>query len=218
MQMIQMKTKKLTEVLPLALRQIRERKILTEPQLKPLQKSCSNMLKFKMIDRKTPEQMQKIKSYAKDPKGFLLLAGDNGTGKSFVAEAIYELRTPFQLPQYDMDIAFFINQSDLNTRWKHDVIENSALELLERLKNTKLLVLDDLGTKPPTDAFGDFLYSIIDYRWNRRKELGTIITTNMTATIVREKFGDAILSRIASGTNIRFTRELNGDDRRIIDF
>jgi DNA replication protein DnaC len=172
------------------------------------------MPKLSEIDGKTPEHMEKIMKFAQHPKGFLLLAGANGTGKSFVAQAIYDAHSTFKLPYYDMDEAFFINQSDLNERWLHAKQEFSSLELLSRLKKTTLLVLDDLGTKTPSDTFADFLYSIIDYRWNQRDALGTIITTNMTGKITREKFGDAILSRIASGIQIRF----DGEDRRIIDF
>lgn len=172
------------------------------------------MPKISEIDNKTPEQMEKIIAYAKNPKGFLLLAGANGTGKSFVSQAIYDAHSTFKLPYYDMDEAFFINQADLNERWIAEKMDGNALELGSRLKQTKLLVLDDLGTKKPSDSFGDFLYAIIDYRWNYKDELGTIITTNMNGKITRERFGDAILSRIASGIHIRF----DGEDRRIVDF
>jgi DNA replication protein DnaC len=102
----------------------------------------------------------------------------------------------------------------LDARWLYEKLENTVIEFADRLKKTKLLVIDDLGTKAPSPAFGDFLYSIIDYRWNRRDTLGTIITTNMTGKITRERFGDAIISRIASGIVIRFDDE----DRRIVDF
>lgn len=172
------------------------------------------MTKLNEIDNKTPEQMEKIIAYANNPKGFLLLAGANGTGKTFAAQAIYEMHSTFELPYYDMDEAFFINQADLNERWQRAKLDFGSLELTERLKQTKLLVLDDLGTSPPSNAFSEFLYAIIDYRWNHRTTLGTIITTNMNGKITRERFGDAILSRIASGINLRF----DGEDRRIIDF
>lgn len=185
-----------------------------EPQSKAELRNYSKMPKLNEINEKTPEQLEKIMSFAKNPKGFLLLAGANGTGKSFVALAIYEAHSRFKLPYYDMDEAFFINQSDLNERWLREKMENNSMEFGQRLKETKLLVIDDLGTKTPSDSFGDFLYGIIDYRWNRRDTLGTIITTNMTGKITRERFGDAILSRIASGIQIRF----DGEDRRIIDF
>lgn len=189
-----------------------------EHQSRVEQRSYSNMPKLKEIDKKTPEQMEKIMAFAKNPKGFLLLAGDNGIGKSFVAKAIYEAHSTFKLPYYDMDESFFINQSDLNERWLNSKQENCTLELSDRLKKTKLLVLDDLGTRTPSEAFSDFLFAIIDYRWNHKEELGTIITTNMNGKITRERFGDPILSRIVSGVNIRFTRELNGEDRRTVDF
>ncbi len=173
------------------------------------------MPKFSEIDNKSPEQMEKIMSFAKNPKGFLVLAGANGTGKTFIAQVIYEMYSTFKLPSYDMDEAFFTNQADLNERWLRARSEESSLELCQRLKETKLFVLDDMGTRAPSEAFGEFLYSIIDYRYNFRNTLGTIITTNMTGKIVRERFGDAILSRIASGIQIRF----EGEDRRIkIDF
>ncbi|HSZ84745.1 MAG TPA: ATP-binding protein [Puia sp.] len=172
------------------------------------------MPKLSEIDRKTPEQMQKIMTYAKKPMGYLLLAGANGTGKSFIAQAIYDCHCRYKLPYYDMDEAYFINQADLDARWLYEKLENTVIEFADRLKKTKLLVIDDLGTKAPSPAFGDFLYSIIDYRWNRRDTLGTIITTNMTGKITRERFGDAIISRIASGIVIRFDDE----DRRIVDF
>jgi len=172
------------------------------------------MANFKDIDKKTPEQMEKIRAFAKNPKGFLLLAGANGTGKSYVAEAIYNLHTHYKLPYYDMDQAFFISQADLNERWLDSKNEGGSKELSDRLKQTKLLVLDDLGTKTPSEAFADFLYALIDFRWRSRDTHGTIITTNMTGKITRDKFGDPILSRIASGIQIRF----EGEDRRIIDF
>lgn len=142
------------------------------------------------------------------------MSGANGAGKSFVAEAIYELHTPFKLPNYDKDIAYFISQADLNEKWLDEKTQGSSKELSDRLKGTKLLVLDDLGTRIPSDAFLDFLFALIDHRWRSRDTLGTIITTNLIAQEVRTKFGDAILSRIASGIIIRF----DGEDRRIIDF
>lgn len=172
------------------------------------------MPKLKEIDEKTPEQMEKIVAFAKKPKGYFLMAGSNGTGKSFVAQVIYELHASYKLPYYDMDEAFFINQSDLNERWQREKTDFSSFEFGTRLKKTKLLVIDDLGTKTPSDAFGDFLYGIFDYRWSHRDELGTIITTNMNGKITRERFGDAILSRITSGIVLRF----EGRDRRTVDF
>lgn len=172
------------------------------------------MLKINDLKDKTPEQLQVIKQFAAKPLGFLLLSGKNGTGKSFIAEAIYELNTPYKLPYYDSDVAIFVNQADLNEKWLDEKAEGSTKELMQRHKNVKLLVLDDLGTKTPSDAFGDFIYAIIDHRWRERDKLGTIITTNLNSDDMAIKFSQAILSRVGSGLILRF----DGLDRRIIKF
>ncbi len=172
------------------------------------------MLKIRQINEKTPEQLKIIDRFAQKPLGFLLLSGANGLGKSFVAEAIYELHAPYKLPYYDKDVAYFVTQGDLNEQWLRAKIDGGTLDMLERLKGTKLLIIDDLGTKTPTEAFGEFLYLLFDSRWRNRDKLGTIITTNMTSDMVRERFSDAVLSRIASGEVIRF----EGKDRRFNKF
>lgn len=100
------------------------------------------------IDGKTPEQMEKIMRFANNPKGFLLMAGSNGTGKSFIARAIYKRYSRFELPYYDMDESFFINQSDLNERWIKEKSDCNSLGFLGILKETRLLIIDDFGTKP----------------------------------------------------------------------
>lgn len=168
---------------------------------------------LKDINLKPSDLMQKVYEFAKKPIGFFLISGPNGTGKSFIAEALYYTQTPFKLPQYDSDLAIFITQADLNEEWKQNSME-SPVFLSSKYKNTKLLVLDDLGTRKPTDAFLDFLYLILDHRYKNRHNLGTIITTNRNAREFQEIFGDAILSRVGSG----FKYRLEGNDRRVCNF
>ncbi len=169
------------------------------------------MLKLKDIDQ--PEDtLNALLEYAKNPIGFLLLAGKNGSGKSFAAEAIYQTQTPYILPNHDHDLALFITQSRLNIEWTKQISDyGNSEELLNKCINTKLLVLDDLGTRIPTPAFMDFLYAIIDERWILRSKLGTIITTNLNVSDINTNFGTAIVSRISSGICLR----MDGKDRRI---
>jgi DNA replication protein DnaC len=169
------------------------------------------MYKLYQLNKKTPEQIALIKKFLGNPKGFLLLKGNNGTGKSFIAEGIYEFQTPYKLPYYNGDLAIFISQAELNEKWLHAKHENSSYDLLQRLKETKFLVLDDLGTRKPSEAFNDFIHSIVDYRWRFRETLGTVITTNRTTKEISEDFSTAIQSRIYSGIVISFDSE---EDRR----
>lgn len=155
-----------------------------------------------------------LQEYAKNPQGFVMLVGKNGRGKSYAAMRIYEQNTPYQLPQRDHDRAWFINQADLNMLYSEaNEVYGHAINILRQAQNAKLLILDDLGTRTPSPAFADFLYALIDHRWNERASKGTIITTNLDSTKIRKDFGDAIFSRIASGQNYVVV----GEDRRFSD-
>lgn len=155
-----------------------------------------------------------LQDYAKNPQGFVILQGKNGRGKSYAAMEIYRQNTPYELPAHDWDKAWFVNQADLNMLFSeaHEVYGH-AMSLLRQAYGTRLLIIDDLGTRPPSPAFMDFLYAIIDKRWNERATKGTIITTNLDSTKLRKDFSDAVFSRMASGRNYVVT----GPDRRFTD-
>jgi DNA replication protein DnaC len=155
--------------------------------------------------------LSQLLHYAAHPFGFLLLAGTNGTGKTFAAKAIYHKNTDYILPEYNQEKAIFIKQPDMNIEWMSKIANGQSIEyFLQDLVKTKLLVIDDLGTRTPTESFMDFLYVLIDKRWERRQKTGTIITTNLSEEDFRKKFGDAVFSRAASGMCLR----IDGADKR----
>lgn len=159
------------------------------------------------------EHKNDLFAFVNHPMGFMLMTGKNGTGKSTAAMAIYEILAPHRLPYYDHDCAWFITQADLNILWLKKISQwNDTSYLQEEISNTKLLILDDLGTKPPSEPFNEFLYSLAEKRYSERAKLGTIITTNLTSKGLREMFGDAFFSRAASGRCIKF----EGKDRRFV--
>lgn len=158
--------------------------------------------------------IEDLKDYVLNPKGFVLFGGKNGRGKSYAAKEIYNQLTPYKLPAYDHDIAWFINQADLNILFSEtNEIYGHAMSLLKQAYRSRLLVIDDLGTRVPSSAFMDFLYAIIDKRWNERECKATIITTNLDSGKIRKDFGDASFSRMASGRVYVF----EGPDRRFED-
>lgn len=175
------------------------------------------------IDKKPQEHIKTILSYFHNPKGFMLLAGLNGRGKSFAAEAIAKDLSYYEIPHrhlppikgYDQDIAWFINQHDLNELFIE--CEGKTKELSDKAKKCMLLILDDLGTRSPSAAFLDFLYGVIDFRSKNKEKLGTIITTNMNSTQMRQTFGDAILDRIGCDIIIKMEGH-DYPDRRYIEF
>jgi len=144
---------------------------------------------------------EQLVKYSRDPTEALILTGTNGTGKSFSAVAIareYYLQTK--------EIPIFYNVSELYQEWL--VNSKSPIDLMHKIVNTELLVLDDLGTRTPTEGFCDFLYAVINNRYSDMK--GIVVTTNLNPAEISEKFGKAITSRLLSGEKIR----MDGNDMR----
>jgi DNA replication protein DnaC len=167
------------------------------------------MPKLTEIDQKPDDYMKAIFAFAGNPKGFLLISGTNGNGKTFTAKAIYEI---FWSPVSDNQ---FWNLADLRMKWQADYGRFKTTDyLLGEIVKAPLLVLDDLGTSRPSEAFMDFLYIIADKRESLKHTHGTIITTNLNSKSMREIFGDAFTSRVACGVCLRH----DGPDRRPMNF
>jgi DNA replication protein DnaC len=162
---------------------------------------------------KSSELIIELKEFLKNPSGFILLTGMTGRGKSYVAMHIYYQFTPYELPMFDHDIAWFMNMSELPL-----ILDKARKEygdtvgLMEEMSGSNLLILDDLGTmRDPSPSFADFIYLLVEKRHQRRDTKTTVVTTNLTSSQIRERYGDAFLSRIASGKNYK----LEGEDLRI---
>lgn len=155
-----------------------------------------------------PDVIERIKEYVYSDTNTLILSGANGTGKSYAALRImWAVTKPIDTNIHD-DNSAFVSVSELNMQWLQSIQNQESMDLFVHLRNLDTLVLDDLGTRKPSDAFADFIYAVVNYRYDRRRR--TIVTTNCTAQTLRESLGDAIFSRIASGITIRF----DGQDRR----
>jgi len=167
------------------------------------------MPKLYEINQKPQDYLDAVDAFVENPKGYFVIAGKNGNGKTFTARAIY---THFWDAHSDNK---YYSQVDLNLQWQKDVNEwGQATYLLQQLVQAPLLVLDDIGTRQPSPAFMDFLYAIADKRYDFKDKCGTIITTNLNSQAMREQFGDAFTSRVSSGICIRH----DGADRRSLEF
>ena len=124
------------------------------------------------MQTKEINQLTEIKDFlvkfALNPSGMVLLAGMNGTGKSYAARAVYsDFNPPMSTMEFDDKI--FTSQASLNIKWQEVINKyGTTLYLLKNLCYPKLLILDDIGTRAPSEAFLDFLYAIIDYRYENR--------------------------------------------------
>jgi DNA replication protein DnaC len=119
---------------------------------------------------------QEVVNYAEDPKGWLVLIGPNGCGKTHLAAAIAN--------QYLEEGAavLFITVIDLLEHLRATFAPTSTVvydQLFSRMREAALLVLDDLGAHQSSPWANEKLFQLLNYRYNLC--IPTIITMNNSA-------------------------------------
>lgn len=117
---------------------------------------------------------ERAREYAHKPTGWLILKGGYGSGKTHLAAAIAN----YQLGQGH--VALFVNTPDLLDHLRATFNPASTTtydERFEQVRNSPLLILDDLGTQSNSEWAQEKLYQIFNHRYNNR--LPTVITTNL---------------------------------------
>jgi DNA replication protein DnaC len=119
------------------------------------------------------EAFEHARRYAEDPRGWLLLKGGYGCGKTHLAAAIANTRLERGAP------VLFDTVPNLLDHLRATFAPASAVSYDERfdtIRSVELLVLDDLGAQSPTTWANEKLFQLIDHRYNA--QLPTVITTN----------------------------------------
>ena len=163
------------------------------------------------------QQMEKIKNllqkYCNDfpevQKKNILISGLTGTGKTFLLNCIARELCDRNVPVIRLSAYKMINE--LFDRYIDDNSDFNAE--LERLCETDMLIIDDLGTELIKDNFThNTLYYILDRRCELNKAV--IISTNLNVKQLEEKYSDRIMSRLFNArTTTAF--QLQGADIRI---
>ena len=112
--------------------------------------------------------------YAQEPEGWLLLTGGYGCGKTHLAAAIANARLDVGQP------ALFLIVPDLLDHLRTTYSPQSEVEyddLFEQVRNTPLLILDDLGAHSSTPWAQEKLFQLLNHRYNTQAP--TVITTNL---------------------------------------
>lgn len=114
------------------------------------------------------------KAFSEEPRGWLLLLGTYGCGKTHLAAAIANAQLKQGKP------VVFATVPDLLDHLRATFAPSSAVqydEMFERIRNAPLLILDDLGTESPTSWAQEKLYQLINHRYTN--QLPTVVTTNV---------------------------------------
>ena len=137
----------------------------------------------------------------------LVFTGKVGTGKTYLASCIAN-----EIVKKDL-IAIFLSATELNNIFLKMHFSEIDRELaFNILSNCDLLVIDDLGTEPIyKNVTIEYLTSLISDKIDRQKKF--IITTNLTATEIQNRYNERILSRLCDKTKTMFI-PFNGEDLR----
>jgi DNA replication protein DnaC len=113
------------------------------------------------------------KHFSQTLKGWLLLEGDYGCGKTHLAAAIANFAVGIGVP------TLFITVPDLldSLRFAYQGQENSFEDRFEDIRSAALLILDDFGTQNATPWAQEKLFQILNYRYINHLPL--VVTTNL---------------------------------------
>jgi DNA replication protein DnaC len=129
-------------------------------------------------------------SFAENPRGWLLLQGANGCGKTHLAAAIANKGLA------DGIGVFFAVVPDLLDELRSGFApgkEGGYEELFDQIRNTPLLILDDFGAQRSASWAEEKLYQIVNYR--TIAELPGVITTDRSVTELQASF-PRVVSRV----------------------
>ena len=161
-----------------------------------------------------PKQMRMAKRYVlhweelrKNATG-LLLWGDVGTGKSFIAGCIANALLDKGVPVIMTNFARLLNKLT-------DMYAGDRNAYIDSFKRYPLMIIDDLGVERNSEFAREQVFSVIDTRY--RSELPMIITTNLPLEelqhpedLSRSRIYDRILERcLPIRVNDQNIRELN---------
>lgn len=144
--------------------------------------------------KRDPSAFQQCKAYSEremlfsDKRNGLLILGGIGSGKTHLAAAVSNAFTDRGIP------VLFGTFSDHLEHIREEFDVGGERKYLSMMKNTPVLVLDDIGKEKKTDWSQQILFDTINYRYEHM--LPVIITTNFDTDGLANHVGGAVWSRL----------------------
>lgn len=132
--------------------------------------------------------------FALAPRGFLVLLGANGTGKTHLAFAVVNHQQSKPAEQRPLWLAF--TAPDLLDMLRSGYEAGDYAELLGLCSKVELLLIDDLGVESGTAWANEKLFQIINHRYQR--ELATVFTSNSRLENLPPRIADRLAEPIVS--------------------
>jgi DNA replication protein DnaC len=155
--------------------------------------------------------LEAAKKYAREFRekgGNLLLVGTTGTGKTHISTAIAR-----EVISQGFDVIYDSAQNII-ADFETDKFKSGYgpyTPKADKYLECDLLIMDDLGTEFSSQFSTSCIYNLLNTRQN--KGLATIISTNLSARELQERYEDRITSRIV-GADTRIL-QFQGKDNRL---
>ena len=131
------------------------------------------------------DSFEKARAYAEDPRGWLFIYGEFGSGKSHLAAAVGHV-----IAKRGLQVSYR-NVPELMDMLRAGMNDGKFAEISDAVRNSKVLVLDDIGAENTTGWTEERLFIVLDHRM--RYKMPTI----MTANFHWDKYPGRISDRIA---------------------
>lgn len=152
-----------------------------------LQRFDRRLLHLSAEERRNLETAyQHAADFARNPQGWLVFLGHHSNGKTHLAAAIANERRRLGEPAKFLIVPDFLDH--LRSAFSPDSGQ-SYDALFEEVRNTPLLILDDLGAHSPTPWVQEKLYQLINHRYNGK--LPTVVTSRLSL----DEMDDRLASR-----------------------
>jgi len=190
-------------------RQIETRKLRQETLFKNSRIPAIKREVYQFDTYKCSKENEKVLDLIRNHSdGFLTMCGGTGIGKTHLAFScgIYAIYDDFP-----KSVIYYQCEDLLDTLRKsydRNSDDDSYDEIMQKLQDVDILIIDDFGTQKNTDWVLSKLDMIIDYRYVNEKN--TIITTNLSMKSIKD-ISERIASRLSSGVVVT----LVGQDYRL---
>lgn len=140
---------------------------------------------YKIENLSQEKAVKKVAMRMRIGSGFLILRGGVGTGKSHLAAATLK----------ESKSGLFVTQADLIAELRQTYAENTGQEkMVQRYRNAKVLVLDELTEEVKGVDIPALLYRILGDRYDKGRL--TVITSNETLETIMTILGARLTDRI----------------------
>ena len=142
--------------------------------------------------------------FAQHAKGWLLLSGSYGCGKTHLAAAIANFVVDVGIPTLFLTVPDLLN----SLRFSYDDPESTFEQRFDEIRSAPLLIMDDFGTQNATEWSQEKLFQILNYRYINK--LPVVITTNL----MLEEMEPRIRSRLEDPEMVTSVKIIAPDYRR----